>query len=284
MAGTLYVVATPIGHLDDITIRALRVLREVSVVAAEDTRRTGNLLRHFNIPTPLVSVHEHNERLRAPQLVERMLTGDSVALVTDAGTPGISDPGSILVGEARARGLKVVPVPGPSAVMAALSVAGLPMSSFTFAGFPPNRGKPRKQWFRELETMNDRAVVFFEAPHRIVSTLSELAIYVNRPIIVARELTKVHEEILTGAPESISAHLTEPKGEFTIVIPAAPVNAREPVSVDIAQVNAEIGQITDKQLAKSRRQAARLVAERLGLSTRQVYEVMPRLPDEPAKP
>src|SRR5262245_25476371 len=179
MAGTLFVVATPIGHLEDISARALRVLREVALVAAEDTRRTGNLLRHFGIPTRLISLHRHNEGQRVAALVERLARGDSVALVSDAGTPGIADPGAAVVRQARAAGIRVEPIPGPSAVAAAISVAGLEDSRFVFLGFPPTRSKDRKRWFEDLQTLRRHApVVFFEAPHRIRETIAELAISV----------------------------------------------------------------------------------------------------------
>lgn len=183
MAGTLYVVATPIGHLDDISVRALRTLREVAVVAAEDTRRTGNLLRHFGIPTRLVSLHAHNEHTRGPELVQQLQAGVSIAVVSDAGTPGISDPGASVVRLARAAGIRVDPVPGPSAVAAAVSVAGLEDSRFAFLGFPPTRSKDRKRWLADLHAARVlMPVVFFEAPHRIRGCLDDLSVLVEQPI------------------------------------------------------------------------------------------------------
>ena len=173
MAGTLFVVATPIGNLEDITMRALRVLREANVVAAEDTRRTAKLLSHYGIPTPTLSFHAHNSRLRLPQLLDRLDRGDSVALVTDAGTPGISDPGVELVAACRERGIAVDPIPGASAALLAAVASGFPLNSVTILGFPPLKAKDRAAWFEGLARA-EQTVVFFESPHRIVSTLSDL--------------------------------------------------------------------------------------------------------------
>lgn len=222
MSGTLYVVATPIGNLEDITARALRVLREVDVVACEDTRRTRALLTHFDIHTPTVSYYEHNKLARGPQLLRQLADGRSIALVTDAGTPGISDPGVLLVREARAAGVRVVPVPGPSAVVAALSAAGMPADRFVFDGFlpvKPGRRINRLTALRELEL----TVVVYESPHRIVASMEAIAeVFGDRPVVMARELTKQFEEVVTDTP---AAHLERlrsgsARGEFVIVIPA----------------------------------------------------------------
>ncbi|HYE92224.1 MAG TPA: 16S rRNA (cytidine(1402)-2'-O)-methyltransferase [Terriglobales bacterium] len=223
MSGTLYVVATPIGNLEDVTARALRILREADVVACEDTRRTRQLLTHFDIHTPTVSYYEHNKLARGPQLLRQLADGKSIALVSDAGTPGICDPGILLVREARAAGIAVVPVPGPSAVATALSAAGLPADRFVFDGFlpvKPGRRANRLKALRELET----TVVVYESPHRIVAALEAIAdVWGDAPIVVARELTKQFEEIVTAPP---AAHLerlraTPPRGEFVVVLPAS---------------------------------------------------------------
>ena len=274
---TLYVVATPIGNLEDITLRALRILKEVHLVAAEDTRRTGNLLRHYQIETPILSVHEHNERARVERIIGRLTRGESVALVTDAGTPAISDPGSELVAAIRAAGFRVEPIPGPSAVAAAISASGISNQGFTFLGFAPIRGKARKQWFGEaISASKTRPVVLFEAPHRLRQTLEELAIYVKHPIILARELTKMHEEFVSGTPEELLERFSEPHGEFTLIIgpPESGQIAEEMPSDD--EIVAVFGQITDSMAAKSKREAARIAGERLGLTARQVYEVVER--------
>jgi 16S rRNA (cytidine1402-2'-O)-methyltransferase len=222
-SGTLYVVATPIGNLEDITARALRVLKEVDVVACEDTRRTRALLTHFDIHTPTVSYYEHNKLTRGPQLLRQLADGRSIALVSDAGTPGISDPGVLLVREARAAGIPVVPVPGPSAVAAALSAAGLAADRFVFDGFlpvKPGRRANRLKALRDLEM----TIVVYESPHRIIAALEAIAaVFGGRPIVVARELTKQFEEIITAPAaehlERVRARAV--RGEFTVVIPAS---------------------------------------------------------------
>lgn len=277
-AGTLYVVATPIGNLEDITLRALKVLKSVQLVAAEDTRRTGILLRHFDIEVPITSVREHNERARVDKIVGRLANGESVALVTDAGTPGVSDPGAALVAAVRAGGYRIEPIPGATAVAAAISAAGIHSHGFTFLGFPPVRGKDRRQWFGAVtEAARDRAVIFFEAPHKLRKTLEELALSVDRPIFVARELTKVHEELIWASPNDLLKRFANPHGEFTLVIP--PLGAREtkpemrPDS-EIAQI---VGQITKTQQTKSLRQAARLAGAQLGMSAREVYAALDRV-------
>src|SRR4051812_39016159 len=182
MPGTLYVVATPIGNLEDVTLRALRVLREVSVIAAEDTRRTARLLQHYSISTRTTSLHEHNERSRTSSLIERLNGGESIALVSDAGTPIISDPGTHLVAAAHAAGIRVEPVPGASAVTAVLSASGLMQGEFLFAGFPPSRAKARKEWFERLAA-EQRVIVLYEAPHRIRATLAEMQVTLGDRII-----------------------------------------------------------------------------------------------------
>jgi 16S rRNA (cytidine1402-2'-O)-methyltransferase len=223
-AGTLFVVATPIGNLEDITARALRVLKEVDVVACEDTRRTRALLTHFDIHTPTVSYYEHNKLTRGPQLLRRLAEGRSIALVSDAGTPGISDPGVLLVREARAAGIRVVPVPGPSAVAAALSAAGLAADRFVFDGFLPVKPGRRLNRLKALRDL-DMTIVVYESPHRIAAALEALAeVFGDRPVVVAREITKQFEEIVTAPP---AAHLERlrpggARGEFTLVIPGAP--------------------------------------------------------------
>jgi 16S rRNA (cytidine1402-2'-O)-methyltransferase len=222
--GSLYVVATPIGNLEDMTLRGLRVLREAAVVAAEDTRRTRQLLAHYQIHTPLWSLHAHNERTRAAALVERLLAGEDVALVTDAGTPGISDPGALLVAAAHAAGAAVVPIPGPSAAIAALSVSGLAGERFVFEGFLPRSGKARQERLAALAT-EPRTAVLYEAPHRIGATLTDLvaACGAARVVAVGRELTKRFEEIWRGPLGAAAAHFAgSAKGEFVLVLAGAP--------------------------------------------------------------
>jgi 16S rRNA (cytidine1402-2'-O)-methyltransferase len=221
--GTLYVVATPIGNLEDLTFRALRVLKDVSLIAAENVSHTRALCRHYSIETKVTSYNQHNEKARGNELIGRLKFGEDVALVTDAGTPGISDPGAFLVGLALEEELKVTPVPGASAVMAALSVCGLPTEAFVFMGFLPNRAGRRRRVLDGLKT-EKRTVLFFEAPHRITETLRDLGeILGDRTVLLAREITKVFEEIRRGPASELMSHLgsERPRGEFTVVIAGA---------------------------------------------------------------
>ncbi len=219
--GTLYVVATPIGNLEDVTLRALRVLKEVGLIACEDTRRTRTLLSHFGIHVPVTSYFEHNKLTKGPAILRALSEGKSVALVTDAGTPGISDPGFLLVQAARAAGVPVVPVPGPSAVIAALSAAGVPADRFVFEGFLPV--KPGRRLHR-LEALRDldMTVVCYESPHRILASLEAIAqVFGDREIVVAREMTKQFEEIVRGTARQLAERFAagRVRGEFTLIIP-----------------------------------------------------------------
>ncbi len=279
MAGTLFVVATPIGHLEDITLRALRVLREVDLIAAEDTRRTSRLLGHYGIQTKLISVHEHNERARIPTLLGVLQVGKSVALVSDAGTPGASDPGMLVVRAARAAGIRVDAVPGPSAVMAALSLGGYEFDQFLFAGFPPIRLKDRKRWFAWVKGCG-ALVVFFEAPHRIRRTLADTRIYLGKqPIIVARELTKRFEEVLEGTPDGLLDLVSTPRGEFTVILPPPTDPQSLTLPAESGGEDDAMHQLLDRLFERgtgSKREIARQVANRLGLRVRDVYQALIR--------
>jgi 16S rRNA (cytidine1402-2'-O)-methyltransferase len=222
LAPGLYIVATPIGNLEDITLRALRILREADLIACEDTRHTQKLLNHFEISTPTRSYHEHNEAERTQELVERIKVGERIALVCDAGTPGISDPGERLIRAAVEAGAHVVPVPGPSAMISALVASGLPTESFRFVGFLPSRSGERRSALERLREARE-TLVFYEAPHRVAEMLSDLGnvLGAERPIVLARELTKVHEELLRGTAAFVSAELgkrSAVKGEITIIV------------------------------------------------------------------
>ena len=220
MAGTLYLVAGPIGNLEDITLRALRVLREVDLVAAEDTRQAAKLLGHYGISKPTVSYHSHNHRQMAPRLIERLRRGESVALLSDAGMPGISDPGGELVLLAEREGIPVTVLPGPSALVAAAALSGFRLDGVSFWGFPPRRPGRRRRFFEAL-LGEGRPFVFYESPHRIVETLADLAaLEPGRPVAVARELTKVFEEVIRGPAESVAAAVAirGPRGEYTVVV------------------------------------------------------------------
>jgi 16S rRNA (cytidine1402-2'-O)-methyltransferase len=223
MPGILYVVATPIGNLEDITQRALRVLQEVDLIATEDTRRTRVLLAHYRIETPLTSLYEHNEAYKAPGLIRKVEEGASIALVSEAGTPLISDPGYRLVQLALARGIAVVPIPGPSALLTALTVSGLPVDRFVFEGFLPKRPGRRRRRLEAL-THEARTLIFYESPRRLSALLEEMReLWGDRRVAVARELTKTFEEVLRGPITAVQAHLAEnpPRGDVTLVVEGA---------------------------------------------------------------
>lgn len=267
--GILYLIATPIGNLEDVTFRAIRLLEDVSLIAAEDTRRTAKLLNRYKITTPAASLHEHNEKRRTPSLIKRLEAGQSIALVTDAGTPLLSDPGLHLVRTAIERGIPIDPVPGASALLAALAVSGLVENQFTFLGFPPNRSHARKKWFETL-TSETRPLIIFEAPHRLLGSLRDMVeVLGNRQVAVCREMTKVHQELVNGPILSVLERLSPPRGEFTIVV--APNNLRiAPVKTE--DVLTYFGQITYSYA--SRRAAIKEVAREYGLSPRTIYQIL----------
>jgi 16S rRNA (cytidine1402-2'-O)-methyltransferase len=276
MAGTLFVVATPIGNLEDITLRALRVLREASLIAAEDSRRTAKLLSHFGIHTPSLSFHAHNSRARLPQLIARLRSGESIALVTDAGTPGISDPGAELVAASRAAGIAVDPVPGASAALVAAVGSGFPLNSVTFLGFPPYKAKARKRWLEALSEQPE-TVVFFEAPHRIGPTLADLGkILGARQICVARELTKTHQEFVTGAANGAEFLAINRKGEFAVVIGPRQDDGEPPAEHSDADIVDAFRSFAQSGSATGRREVAGEVARKLGLTANEVYRALER--------
>jgi 16S rRNA (cytidine1402-2'-O)-methyltransferase len=267
VSGTLYVVATPIGNLEDITLRALRILKEVDLVACEDTRHTRALLAHFAIATSTISYHDHNAHSRAPRLVARLEAGESIALVSDAGTPAISDPGYRLISLAGERKIPVVPIPGPSAVIAALSAAGLPTDAFLFAGFLPPKSGARRARLEELAGVR-ATLVFYEAPHRVEAALAEmLEIFGDREAVLARELTKLHEEFLRGTLSTIAAALDagRRRGEMVLLVSGA----REvPVDETVSVVD-RVAALEGEGLA--RMDAIKRVARERGLAKRDVY-------------
>jgi 16S rRNA (cytidine1402-2'-O)-methyltransferase len=276
MPGTLFVVATPIGNLEDITARALRVLREVRLIAAEDTRRTARLLARYTIDTPTTSFHQHNESSKLTAILERLKSGDDVALVSDAGTPTVSDPGQHLIRAAIDASVRVEPIPGPSAVLAALAASGIEAPTFAFMGFPPIRSKDRKIWLDELAKAR-RPVIFFEAPHRIRETLQEIRRDIGDcSISVARELTKVHEEFVRGPISSVIEHLAAPIGEYTIVLDIG--QETEYVSSEPISPNAlrdELGRMTSIG-GLTRRKALGRLARTHGIPINMVYDLIER--------
>lgn len=269
--GTLYVVATPIGNLEDITLRAIRVLQEVPVIAAEDTRAAQHLLRHFEIARPtVVSFFEGNEAGRTEHLMARLAGGEDVALISEAGTPGVSDPGARLVTAAVAAGVRVVPVPGASAALAALVASGLPTDEFYFVGFPARDNGPRLQAFARLRPV-EGTLVFYEAPTRTAATLHDLAAVLgDRRACVARELTKVHEELVRGTLRELTARFTEtpPRGEVTVVVEGAPPTAADAPAID---VEAEV----KRRLAagESPKEIAAALSLATGKPRRQIYQL-----------
>jgi 16S rRNA (cytidine1402-2'-O)-methyltransferase len=276
MPGTLFVVASPIGNLEDISARALRVLREVRLIAAEDTRRTGRLLARYAINTPTTSFHRHNESSKLATLLKRLQHGEDLALVSDAGTPTISDPGQQLVRAAIEAGVRVEPIPGPSAVLAALAASGIDTATFLFLGFPPIRSKDRKQWFEDLKGAG-RPVVFFEAPHRIRSTLTYLQRVVGDcHVTIARELTKTHEEFVRGPISSALKQLIAPLGEFTVVADIGRITDMKGLAAATAEdMLHEFGHITLSN-GLSRRRAINALAKTHGLAPNVVYDLIER--------
>ena len=266
----LYVVATPIGNLEDITLRALRVLREVDLIAAEDTRHTRKLLARYDIDTPVTSYHENNERTKAEALARRLEAGESIALVSDAGTPTISDPGYHLIRAAAEKGVAVTPVPGVSAAVAALSVSGLATDRFVFQGFLPARQSRRKEALRRLQD-DDRTMVFYEAPHRVRKALADMReVLGDRAALAGRELTKVHEELLRGTLSQLAGQLEETpaRGEFVIVVEGR----GERPDVDEGKLRAEIGRLLEA--GRTANDAAKLIAQTFSLAKRDVYRLV----------
>jgi 16S rRNA (cytidine1402-2'-O)-methyltransferase len=274
---TLYVVSTPIGNLEDLTPRAARVLGSVTRVLAEDTRRTRALLHHLDLGTPLVSLHAHNEASRRDQVLRWLGGGEELALVSDAGTPLVSDPGQRLVDAVVEGGFPVVPLPGPSAVLAALVGSGFPGDRFTFLGFPPRKGKDRKELLERVADSSD-TVVLFESPERLSALLEELATHCSprRRVSVARELTKIHEEFIRGRLEEVRAHFREhaPRGELVLVVSGVRDRKPDPAADEAAARALALG-LLEEGLSPSR--AAREIARRLKVPRNLAYETVQRV-------
>lgn len=274
-AGTLYIVATPIGNLEDMTYRAVRTLGEVDLVAAEDTRHSRKLFAHFGIKKPLISYHDHNERQRQEMLVERLQNGENIALISDAGTPCIADPGYRLIASCYDAGIRVVPIPGPSATITALSAAGVGTDRFAFEGYLPQKTKARKDLFRQLNG-EQRTLVFYEAPHRLSATLSDMVEIFGseRQIVVARELTKLHEEFFRGDISAAVARFErEPaRGELVLILPPSTQGPQMNVRDALRQL------LNEGDL--SRRDAVKLIAKEYGLPSSDVYRESLSLAEE----
>ena len=274
MAGTLYLVATPIGNLEDLTYRAVRTLGEVDFVAAEDTRVSGKLLHYLEISKPLVSYHEHNKKQRGPELVERILAGENCALVTDAGMPAISDPGEDLANLCHEAGISVIPVPGACAAVSALAQSGLPSRKWCFEGFLPTNSKQRKERLAVLK-QETRTCIVYEAPHRLRATMQELAQQLGeRRVSISREITKLHEECLRMTLPEAAAYYqeTEPRGEFVLVIEGASDHPGQRAADQMEQAIALTEELTAAGLTL--RDAVKQAAKQTGARKNQLYQTM----------
>ena len=268
MKGTLYIVSTPIGNLEDITLRALRVLKEVDVIAAEDTRHSLKLLNHYAISKPLISYWGEKEKLKAEETLRKLNAGQSVALITDAGTPGISDPGNVLIRKAIEEGITVVPVPGPAAVIAALSISGFSTDSFIFQGFLPVKESQRLRELKGL-SLEPRTIVLYEAPHRLVETLSDIGkTFQDRRVVVVKEITKFYEEVYSGTIPVVLESIESSKiaGEYVIVLEGRPeekINSTEDALMEVR---------TLMKRGLGRKEAVKRIAEEYGISKKELYD------------
>lgn len=268
MTGTLYLCATPIGNLEDMTFRAIRILREVNVIAAEDTRRTRKLLTHFEIHTPLIRFDENCSATVSEKILQRLQSGESVAIVSDAGLPAISDPGADLVRLAIDNDIKICPIPGANAALSALICSGLDTSKFLFVGFAPKSKKNRREFLQRLATVN-ATLIFYEAPHRLKNFLSEAAeVFGERQTVLARELTKVHEEFLRGNLIELAEKISEPLGEFVVLI--------EGQASEFVAPAEDIATVVEKFMAQGldKKSAMRETAKRFNVSRREIYNAL----------
>ena len=271
MHGILYLCATPIGNLEDMTFRAIKILREVNLIAAEDTRRTRKLLTHFEIHTPLIRFDENCKASVAEKILQRLLAGESIAVVSDAGLPAISDPGADLVRLAIDNGIKVCPIPGANAALSALICSGLDTTKFLFAGFAPKTKKNRREFLERLSTV-EATIIFYEAPHRLKNFLEDLLeVFGEREIVLARELTKVHEEFLRGKISELLEKISEPRGEFVIVVEGKIFSEPE-------LPNENISEVVEKFMAAGldKKSAMREAAKKFNVSRREIYNTMIR--------
>lgn len=239
MSGKLYIVATPIGNLEDITLRAIKTLKEADIIAAEDTRHTLKLLNHLEISKPLISYHRHNEEVKTEELINKLLEGKNIALVSDAGTPAISDPGAEVVKVAISKDIEVIPIPGACAAITALVASGMDTKEFTFIGFLPQNKKNRKEKLDQIQK-EERTIILYEAPHKLLKTLEDLKnILQQRKVVIARELTKIHEEYKIGTIEEIQKEITSPKGEYVIIIEKNSITQNEIEQMKLIELSIE---------------------------------------------
>lgn len=272
MQGELYIVATPIGNLEDITLRAIRILKEVDIIAAEDTRHTLKLLNHLEISKPLISYHRHNEEIKTEELINKLLEGKNIAIVSDAGTPVISDPGGEIVKEAIKNNIKVTPIPGACAAITALIASGMDAKEFTFIGFLPQNKKNRKEKLEQIQN-EERTTILYEAPHKLLQTLEDLKSYIeNRKIVLARELTKIHEEYKTGTIEELEAQMKEPKGEYVILIDKAEKTQNEIQKEELNNLSIEEHYNYYEKIGLNKKEIIKQIAKDRDVSKNEIYQ------------
>ena len=273
MSGTLYLVATPIGNLEDITFRAIRILKEVDLIAAEDTRQTLKLLNHYEINKPLISYHRHNEEIKQEILIQKLKEGQNIALVSDAGTPVISDPGELIVKEALKENIKVIPIPGACALINALIASGLDTKEFCFYGFLSLNKKLRKEKLQEIKKEN-KTIILYEAPHKLNSTLKDLEkILEDRKIVIARELTKIHEEFLRGTASEILENYQEPKGEHIILIEGNKIKEETEEQKNIKEMTIEEHYKYYEDQGLTKNEIIKKIAKDKGVSKNEIYQL-----------
>ena len=273
MSGILYLVATPIGNLEDITFRAINILKEVDLIAAEDTRHTLKLLNHYEISKPLISYHRHNEEIKVDGLIEKLKEGQNIAVVSDAGTPAICDPGEVIVKEALRENIKVVPIPGACAFVNALVASGLDTKEFVFYGFLSINKKLRKEKLEQIEKEN-KTIILYEAPHKLKNTLEDLKeILEDRKIVIARELTKIHEEFIKGTAKEILEKYTEPKGEHIILIEANPIKQEDEEKLKINNMTIEEHYKYYEEHGFSKNEIIKKIAKDKGVTKNEIYKL-----------
>ena len=270
MNGKLYLVATPIGNLEDITLRAIRILKEVDIIAAEDTRHTLKLLNHLNISKPMISCHRHNEQEKTNLIIEKLKNGNNIALVSDAGTPGISDPGEEVVKDAIRENIEIVPIPGACAAINALITSGIDTKEFYFLGFLPLNKKTRKEKLEEIKYI-DKTIILYEAPHKILNTINDLEkILENRQVVFAREITKIHEEYIRGTIKEIKEYIKEPKGEFVIIIEANKNVNNEKNELKLLTINEHYNYYLNQGYEK--KEIIKLIAKDRNVNKNEIYK------------
>lgn len=273
MSGILYLVATPIGNLEDITFRAINILKEVDLIVAEDTRHTLKLLNHYEISKPLISYHRHNEEIKVEGLIEKLKEGQNIAVVSDAGTPAICDPGEVIVKEALKENIKVIPIPGACAFVNALVASGLDTKEFVFYGFLSINKKIRKEKLEQIKKEN-KTIILYEAPHKLKNTLEDLEeILENRKIVIARELTKIHEEFIKGTAKEILEKYTEPKGEHVILIEANPIKQEDEEKLKINNMTIEEHYKYYENKGFSKNEIIKKIAKDKGVNKNEIYKL-----------